>query len=264
MNNDKVNFTSFSSTFIILILVFYNLLFRPAFSQSTIVLNTAFASPITSESQSGFADKVLAEAFHRIGYKLETVQLPAERALINANMGLDDGDLLRVAGLQKKYPNLIQVPEKIMDMDMVLFTKNKPSFNVDGWKSIKSYSIAIISGWKIMEKNFGQFDNQIEIIKTDNIDQSISLLTKDRVDFIGYSRWSGLAYLKDHNINNITILEPPLASPGFYTYLHKKHKKLVPQLAKAIKQMKDDGSIQASYDHILKPLAQIPTRNTKK
>ncbi len=236
----------------------------PAFSQPpthTIVLNTAVGSPISNNEQTGFGDVVLSEAFRRIGYKLETLRLPAERALINANMGIDDGDLLRVAGLQKKYTNLIQVPEKIMTIDMVLFSKNQPSFVVTGWESVASHSLGIITGWKIMEKNFAKLGNRVEIIKTDNAEQLFTLLAKDRVDFIAYSNWSGLGYLKEHNITDVTLLDPPLASPGVYTYLHKKHKHLVPQLAAAIKEMKNDGTLQAMFDRLLKPYLPAPQKN---
>jgi len=239
------------SVFIILILSIHQTL-----AQQTIVLNTAFGSPVSNESQTGFADQVVAEAFKRIGYQLETVRLPAERALINANRGIDDGDLVRVAGLQKKYTNLIQVPESIMVIDMVLFSKNMPDFNVKSWESVASHSLAIISGWKIMEKNFAKLGDKVEIIKTDDAEQSFTLLVKDRVDFIAYSNWSGLGYLKTHNINNVKLLSPPLAKPEFYIYLHKKHKKIIPKLATAIKQMKTDGTIEKMFNEILKPLMQ--------
>ncbi len=242
----------FKSLFVFLFIFFS----QSIFSQETIVLNTAFGSPVSNESQTGFADLVVAEAFKRIDYKLETVRLPAERALINANRGIDDGDLARVAGLQKKYTNLIQVPESVMTIDMVLFSKNMPSFEVTGWDSVVSHSLAVISGWKIMEKNFGKLGDKVEIIKTDNAEQSFTLLAKDRVDFIAYSNWSGLGYLKAHNITDVKLLQPPLARPKFYVYLHKKHKKLVPLLAAAIRQMKKDGFITRIYNKILKPLLQ--------
>jgi len=232
---------------------FFILFCYPAFSQQTIVLNTAFGPPVSNESQTGFGDRVMAEAFRRIGYRVETVRLPAERALINANRGLDDGDMARVAGLQKKYPNLIQVPESFLIVDMVLYSKKHPSFTVTGWDSVASHSLAIISGWKIMEKNFSRLGDQVEIIKTDNAEQSFALLQSDRVDFIAYSNWSGLGYMKQHNITDVALLEPPLARPEFYVYLNKKHEKLVPRLAEAIRQMKKDGSLQALYDQLLKP-----------
>jgi len=240
-----------SKFFIFLCATFFS---HAALSQHTIVLNTAFGPPSSNESQTGFADQVVGEALRRIGYQLETVRMPAERALINANRGIDDGELARVGGLQKKYPNLIQVPESYMFIDMVLFSKKYPSFVVQNWESVKSHSLAIISGWKIMEKNFSKLGNNVEIIKTDNAHQSFTLLRKDRVDFIAYSNWSGLAYLKEHNITDIKLLEPPLASPNFYVYLHKKHKEIVPKLSAELKKMKEDGTINLLFNEILTPL----------
>ncbi len=225
-------------------------------SRKTIVLNTAFGPPVSNESQTGYADQVVGEALRRIGYHLETVRLPAERALINSNLGIDDGDLSRVAGLQHQYANLIRVPVPVMTVDMVLFTKNKPKFIVKGWVSIASHSIAIISGWKIMEDNIGQLGSKVSIIKTDSAEQSFTLLLKNRVDFIAYSSWSGLGYIKKHELQNIYLLSPPLASPKFYVYLHKKHKLLVPRLAASLKGMNDDGTTLEIYNRVLKPYLQ--------
>ncbi len=239
------NFSKFAIT---ILLLFLSLAVN---AQQTIVMNTAFSNPISNDTQTGFGDKVLGEAFKHIGYKLETVRLPAERALINANKGIDDGDLLRIGGLQKKYPNLIQVPEKIMDMDVMLFTKNQLGFKVKGWKSITSQSVSIITGWKVFEINLGK---NVHIIKTDNVDQMFTMLTKNRADFAGYERWSGLKFIKNANISNIKLIEPPLVSTPLYTYLHKKHKKLVPKLAAEIRQMKKDGSIKKIFNELLKPL----------
>ncbi|VAW60709.1 hypothetical protein MNBD_GAMMA11-1850 [hydrothermal vent metagenome] len=231
-------------------------------AQKTITLNTAFAPPISNNTQTGYADLILTEAFRRIGYKLETIHIPAERALINANKGIDDGDLLRIAGLQKKYPNLIQVPEKIINQDFILFTKNHRGFKVNGWESVKYHSVGIITGWKILEKKFSQFGNQIEIIKSENADQLFTLLEKDRVDFICYTHWSGLELLRKKGLKNITALNAPLASPDFFTYLNKKHSAIAIELSAAIKEMKVDGSIQKKYDKIFNPLIS-PIRNKK-
>jgi len=245
---------SFTNAIYIQIVFLFCLVFsHTAFSQPNIVLNTAFGPPVSNDSQTGFADQVITEAFRRIGYQLETIRMPAERALINANRGIDDGDLARVAGLETKYPNLIRVPESYLSIDMVLFSKKKPEFIVNGWESVKSHSLAIISGWKIMETNFARLGNSVEIIKTDNIEQSIALLKKNRVDFIAYSNWSGLEYLKSRNIGDIKLLKPPLAQPTFFVYLHKKHEDLVPKLANAIREMKQDGTIKTMFEKILKP-----------
>lgn len=236
--------------------------FIPENNTPILVLNSTFGPPVSNQLQTGFADQLVTEALRRIGYQLELVRVPAERGLINANRGIEDGELTRIAGLQKKYTNLIQVPEILLPIDMVLFTKHKPDFKVNGWGSISSYSLAIISGWKIMEHNFGRFKDKIEIIKTDSAEQSFTLLAKNRVDFVAYSKWSGLGYLKQNNIHNIVLLYPPLASAEMYVYLHKKHKKIVPLLANAIAKMKEEGTVKKLYDELLLPYLAVNAKGT--
>ena len=117
------------------------------FATESLVLNTALTTPLTNDAQNGFVDVIVGDALERIGYKLKSVKLPAERALINANAGIDDGDLLRIGGLQKTYPNLIQVPEPIIDLEFVVFTKHVAS-PISNWQSLNAYSVSIITGWK--------------------------------------------------------------------------------------------------------------------
>ncbi|HED34096.1 MAG TPA: transporter substrate-binding domain-containing protein [Gammaproteobacteria bacterium] len=233
-------------------------------AQKKIVLNTAFSSPFSNLQQTGYVDLILTEAFKRIGYKLETIHIPAERALINSNNGIDDGDLARIDGLQKKYRNLRQVTEKILSEDFVLITRKHPDFKVNGWSSIKSHSIGIITGWKILETSLSRLGNQVEVISTDNIDQLFSLLDKNRVDFICYTRWSGLEFIKKEQLKNIHVISPPIISTDFYTYLNKKHQKIIPDLSSAIRAMKTDGTIQGFYDRTLKHLETPPADITEK
>lgn len=217
----------------------------------TLVLNTAFTSPLSNDAQSGFADRVVAEALKRNGYGLETVLLPAERALINANAGIDDGDLLRISGLQKTYTNLIQVPEKVMDLEFVVFTRHA-NFPVTGWQSLKPYSVSIITGWKILERNITEY---ADLTKVKNAEQLFTLLVKDRTDVIVFSRWVGLGYIKDKQLSKVKVLDPPLVQRAVYVYLHKKHERLVPGLAAALRDMKADGSYQRIFQETLAPLA---------
>ena len=224
----------------------------PVLAEKTLVLNTAFTSPLSNDAQSGFADVIVGKALHRIGYQLKTVRLPAERALINANAGIDDGDLLRIDGLQKSYPNLIQVPEKVMDIEFVVFT-TETSFPIKGWKSLKPYSVAIITGWKILERNIPA---GTDLIKVKNVDQLFTLLLKNRVDAIVYSRWVGLGYIKQHKIREIRILGKPLARRKMYVYLHKKHKNLVPRLAKSLRHIKANGDYRRAFRKILAPYSR--------
>jgi len=191
-------------------------------TQDTLILNTAISYPLTTTAQAAFVDKIVRLALQRIGYDEESVQLPAERALKNANSGLDDGDLLRIGGLSKTYPNLIQVPEKIIDLEFVVFSKQK-NMQIVEWKDLSPYTVAIITGWKILERNI---TSAATLTKVKNVEQLFTLLAKDRVDVLVYSRWVGLGYLEKHNADGVKVLGAPLATRPMYVYLHKKHQQI--------------------------------------
>ncbi len=224
------------------------------FTQSSyateLTLNTATTAPLSTPQLTGFLDQVVKEALARNGYTLKTTQLPAERALKNVNAGIEDGEMLRIKGMEKLYPNLIRVPEKVIDVEFVAFGLHNINLN-NGWFSLTPYSISFINGWKIYEKNVPK---QAEITKVRTVKQLFFMLLKKRADIILYERWGGLLYLKNKHLNTIKMELPPLAKKEMFIYLHKKHKLLVPKLAATLRQMKLDGSYQHIFNKILAPL----------
>ena len=214
-----------------------------------VTLNTTGKPPLNTKEKTGFMDVVASEAFKRIGISLRTVQLPAERGLKNANLGIEDGEMSRIAGLEKLYPNLIAVPEKIMDWHFVGFSLNPISL-AHGWSDLKPYTVSFINGWKILETN----TTAMTVTKVRNSEQLFKLLTNKRIDVILYERWGGLLMRKNLSENQIRLLEPPLAIKPMYIYLHKKHHLLIEPLAKALKDMKNDGSYVRITNELLTPL----------
>lgn len=217
----------------------------------TIVLNTTGNAPLNTPDQTGFVDMVATEAFRRIGIKVKAVKLPAERGLKNANLGIEDGEMLRIGGLDKVYLNLIMVPEKIMDGVFVAFSKKDIDLR-EGWNALKPYAVVFINGWKILENNVPP---STSVVKVRSADQLFPMLNLDRADIVLYEQWGGLYILSGYQPTAIKMLEPPLASLGLYMYLHNKHKDLVPQVTESLKQMKSDGSYQKLVDQILTPLS---------
>ncbi len=222
------------------------------YASNMLVINTTGQPPLNTAQGSGFMDRVAAEALAKIGYRLQTIRLPAERGLRNSNAGIDDGEMSRIAGLEKLYPNLIRVPEKIMDWEFNAFANRE--IRMDGaWSALSPYVVAYINGWKILEKNVPV---AAQITKVKNPEQLFSILQKDRADVIIYERWGGLQMIQQQHLNNTLILTPPLATKEMFIYLHKKHKHLVPRLARALSEMKQSGAYQKIYDETLGPLAK--------
>jgi polar amino acid transport system substrate-binding protein len=219
-------------------------------SEVLLTLNRTTQAPLSTEKQNGFIDQVVTEALSRVGAGLKTVYLPAERALIDANSGLIDGEISRVSGLQKTYKNLILVDEKLLDLEFTVFSARPMSLK-SGWSGINGHSVAFLNGWKILERNVAA---GVDVIKVNSPEQLFKLLKIGRVELVIYERWGGKTLAKTLQIDQLNVFKPALAVKGMYMYLHIKHSDLATSLEHVLKQMKIDGSYNAIYNKILKPI----------
>lgn len=206
-------------------------------------VSTSYKSLLSNPEQTGMLDRLVKEAFRRIGLRAEIVFTPTERSLVDVNAGLVDAELNRIEGMERNFPNLVRVPEPNMTMHFVVFAKNP--YPVHGWKSIESLHIGIVRGWKILEKNTQGFPHVI-LVPTET--ELFTMLEKDRIDVALYDKLTGYEHLTQRGFVGIRHLEPPLASKDMYLYLNKKHEGLAIPIAEALKGMKQDGT----YDRIVR------------
>lgn len=219
-------------------------------ARETLVIAIAEDPPYHNVQGTGFVDVLEREVMNRIGYDIRFDKLPSERALLYANEGISDGVADRIRGIDKYYPNLIRVDEPVMTWNFVAFSR-RTDIKIDGWESIKPYSLGIVNGWKILERNT---EDALFRTKVKNIDLLFTLLENGRADLVLTEVWQGLLYLKQHPINDVKLLHPNIVSKVLFMYLHKKHQKLASRIAEALRGMKKDGSYQKIVDKILTPL----------
>jgi len=213
-----------------------------------LILNTSYTAPITAPDKSGVLDLFYQELFKRLKMDFEIQYLPAERALVNANKGIDDGDVCRILDLDKKYTNLVRVPEVVMQYEHVIFSR-EADFKVTGPDDLKPYDVGVVKGWKIIEWNT---TTARTVTLVDSGEQLFSMLVDGRLDLVIIERMAGMMHLKTLGIGNIRILEPAFLTGDWYLYLHKKHENLVPTIAAEIRRMKADGSHKEIFDSVLK------------
>lgn len=212
-------------------------------------LNITLTAPLGTPERQGFLDLLVTEMLHRVGRVPDFEFAHEERGLRALDQGLDDGNLPRVAGLEKIYPNIRQVPGKVMDFNFQVFSKN-PDVVIDGWESLRDYDVAFVTGWKILEQNV----KARSITKVDTSDQLFSLLGRDRTQLVIYEKWQGLELINKLGLKGIVALEPPLITKEVFLYVNKRHEELIPNLEQALEQMKEDGSYQRIEDKTLGPL----------
>lgn len=224
------------TSFVILFLGLFALVSAAFAQQPTLTIST---NNTPTDRQA--LEQLSQEAFRRIGAHFKLVSLPSERSLQSANLGEVDGEGLRVAGLDSQYPNLIQVPERFIGISFVAFARDASIRLDQGWESLKPYSVAFITGWKMFEANAG---SARLATKVDKPEQLFRMLASGRIDLALYTRADGAVLARQLGLTSVVPLAPALKDVDMYLYLNKKHEVLVPKLAKALRDMKADGTTQ--------------------
>ncbi|MBF0427947.1 MAG: transporter substrate-binding domain-containing protein [Magnetococcales bacterium] len=209
---------------------------------------TADSNPVYTNSEgSGLVDRVAQAVFQRLGWQLKISHLPSERALINANEGIDDGELMRVPDkfIVDTYPNLIKIPEPWMNKAFIAFT-NQEHVIIKSWGDLTPYTVGFITGWRMFEENTRDVPNRIRVKDEELL---FGLIKNDRAQIILYDRVQGQEYLRKEGIQGVRVVEPPLAEKDLHFYLNKKHAGLVDAITDTLKNMKKDGSYQKLLEH---------------
>jgi polar amino acid transport system substrate-binding protein len=183
--------------------------------------------------------RVVQAAARRAGIPVAARAVPAERALALANSGATDGDIGRIEGLDKQYPNLVRVPEPVFHYPAFAFALNKLDVSA-GWESLRGHTICLRRGIKLFE------------LRTEGMARQV---LDDEGSIVRMLRSGGceMALLEPDNpvVRAEMAAQPPLQQllPALeivplYLYLHKSHAALAPRFTEALKQMRQDGTLQ--------------------
>lgn len=216
-----------------------------AMAGTTLKVNTSIKPPFSTADESGFFDLLIKELFKRAKIDTELVRLPAERALFSANEGVSDIELPRIAGMEKKYPNLVMIPEKVIDYKFVAFTRT--SVPIKTWNDLEKMRVGYILGWKIFEANIPE---DLTLSKLKNPSQLFAMLDGRRLDVVLYESYAGWNIIQNQKIS-AQECTPPLAVRPMYMYLNKDNKALVSILDQHLKAMKADGTYQKIVEKTL-------------
>ncbi len=184
--------------------------------------------------------RFLEEVLETLDYELEVQQFQSAHCLELSNSGQVDGEIWRIKGVDTEYQNLVRVPVALWSHPELAFVKR--DIELDEWKSLAPYRVAFRVGTKVVENNIQ--DIVRDQVPLDTIDEGFELLAKGEVDVVISDNIVGSVLLESEKYKNSGIrqLEHPLDTALLFTYLHKKHAKLIPRLATAISQAKQDGT----------------------
>ena len=176
--------------------------------------------------------------YQRAGIKAEFIPLPHNRSLISSNEGIVDGDVGRVPSVEEKYPNLVRINVKLMDLNGAVYTTRG---DIKDYREefLKKYRVGYVLGVRWTQK-------KMEGIKATTVRDYPSLfemLLQDRLDLALATEASAKSVIQSLGSRAIKIrkLQPFVFTAPIYHYVNKKNKTIIPRLEKALTEMIEEG-----------------------
>jgi polar amino acid transport system substrate-binding protein len=201
------------------------IIIQPLVSQAqadTFTINT-FDLGITEQ-----ATAILKEAYQQLGHDVVIKKLPAKRSVVMANLGLADGELIRIAGTSLEYENLIRIPVPIMTSKTIVITKKNSVFTPLKWKDLRGKKFAIPLGVKLIQDRTKGMQPEIVSI----VASLFKMLERKRVDAVVLP----LEMLGSAS-EDVRMVNPAIEVIELFHFVHKKHKNIVTDLAMIFEEM---------------------------
>jgi hypothetical protein len=226
----------------------------------TVPVGVLAAEPLVLVTPENTADTLISEvivreAYRRLGIDVVIRKYPAERAIRLANEGKADGEVQRIDGIAKNYPNLIQVRPSINFISATAFSAKK-DLRVDGWPSLRPYRIGIIRGIKFAERN----TRGMAVAAAGDYERLFVMLDRGRFDIALSTRLNGLLHIKRLGIDGVRALDPDVDRFELYHYLHRKHADLVPRIEAMFDRMWKSGDLARIRAHVVRVMLDRAAR----
>jgi polar amino acid transport system substrate-binding protein len=190
---------------------------------------------------------ILTVVYAKLGIRIEFVDVPAKRSLIESSSGHLDGEVQRVLDVQREYPTLVAIREPFNYIEPTAFVKEL-NFNVNGWESLRPYRVGIVSGVGSSERGTTGMP-QVEATAT--MDQMMLMLARDRIDVAVNDLFSGMLVIRRLGLDGqLRAVSPPLQHIDMYHFLNERNRELVPRVEAVIRDMRASGELQALRSQI--------------
>ena len=182
--------------------------------------------------------EIIQTAYKKLGIDTKVQYVPGNRSLKFSNDGHADGELFRIQGMNKTYPNLLRIPVPLLELETMAYARGG-DIEIKGWSSLSAYRLGFLRGFKKAEQN----TQGMQTFSAESMSELFDLLARGRLDIVIESRIGGRMLSAEKKPFSITVLEPPIDKIRIYHYLHKDNKLLIPTLSAVLRQMTASGEI---------------------
>lgn len=199
--------------------------------------------------------QILREAYGRLNISIRIVPLPGVRGMTDSNMGVIDGQVARFTEIEGEAPNLIRVPTKIAEVEVVPVVLKVSGRQTKSWEVLKPHStrIGVRHGAYLPPGLVAEERVQRPITYS----SMFEMLALGRLDVVLVPRGISESAIKLLSANlkeqqPVFVELPTIAKAPMYHYVHKKNAALVAKLDIELKKMTKAGTI----DHVWNSLGK--------
>lgn len=214
-------------------------------SSATLAREYRISAPGRPHMALDMAQQVASEAYRRLGHSLLILPMPLERALVEANAGAIDGDLMRTSPGLPDYPGLIPLRIPLAQDDFVAYGRGQ-FMRLSDAASLRPFRLGTVRGIKELDSLEAQ---GYQMLYATDGDQGFRQLDAGRIDLLLLTRGSACRPAQ-LGLPAIQMQAGSLARVNFYHHLHKQHAELIRQLDATLQQMQKDGSLQRLQDAV--------------
>lgn len=192
---------------------------------------------------------IITELYRRIGYQVQESKLPARRSLRESDAGESDGEVIRAFELEKHFPNLIRVPEPLLEHDIVAFTAGHPALLAHGWDDLAGHSVCARMGLLLVEEKLATLP-RVRVTLAEESAQVFRMLKAGRCEYAILPRAAWIE-AREAGIGGLAEATPVLIHFTTYHFVNRRRAMLVPSLAAVLRQLRAEGYIaraQADLD----------------
>lgn len=209
---------------------------------------TDYVSPL-----SDIEERVLGDAFGRIGVRCTFVPIPLLRLIEMANDGQVDGDIGRIPEVADRYPNLIRVPTPICQTDVAVYGRTA-DFAKRTRSEIAAMNLGIVRGVFVLSKH----TRGMKAIEVQNFEAITNMMANQRIDAAVAIYLDTEVQLQNRHVPEMVRWPYLWASEPLHFLLHKSHAALVPRLEEVLARMAQEGLIRRYYAEGLKKIGIAP------
>jgi len=198
------------------------------------------------------------EALRRLGYTFKYVNVPARRASMLANDGEVDGELIRLAGYNAVYPDLVQVPARNYCFGHSAFSIRVKE-PIHSWQDLagKEYRVGVFRGMRFAEERLAELGPSVVVERVSSSDNGFRMLVIGRIDIFVTTRSQYYSFLETKAGKEYIRNQDSLGTIrhlgtwdklAIYTWLNKSHQRLLEPIANQLRAMRREGLYDQYYD----------------